>query len=365
MNILKSRFFKLLGFATGAAMLACSPACADATVPKKDIAGAADSALLPRYEGAFIVSYEHQKFTDFNLPLSPLEATDKTDSMNNHVYAPKQSKDVEGELTRLVYLAPESRSPLEVLRNYQDVVSKAGGEVLFQCKGEACGGDATRASYGGGGDMSLMMHFFHDHDLKDADFSNGKCALTSHITDQRYFSGRMPVDGGDAFLAVQTFVISDGGNYCNAFNTRTVAVVQIVAPKPRDQKMVVVKAEEMTRSIDANGRIALYGILFDTNKAELKPESDPTLQEIAKLLTGNPALSVLIVGHTYNVGNFDYNVELSKKRAAAVVAALAKQYKVPEARMRSAGVGMMAPTASNGSEEGRSKNRRVEVVRLN
>lgn len=347
------------------ALGAVHPAFADATIPKKDIAGAADSKLLPRYEGSLIVSFEHQQFTDFNLPLSPLEATDKIDSMNNHVFAPKQSKDIEGEFTRLVYLEPENRSPLEVSRNYQDVLTKAGGEVLFQCKGEACGGDEARSSAGGGGTMSLMMHFFYDKNLKDADFSNGKCALTSTITDTRYFSGKMPVDGGDAYLAVQTFTISDGGNFCKEFNNRTIALIQLVAPKARDQKMVVIKADEMAKGIDANGRIALYGILFDTNKADLKPESDPTLQEIAKLLTSTPALNVVIVGHTDNVGNFDYNIDLSKKRAAAVVAALSKNYKIPEARLKSAGVGMVAPTAANASEDGRAKNRRVEIVRIN
>ena len=359
---MSGRFLGLFGLGL---LFMVSLAHADATIPTKDIKGAADAKILPRYDGSFIVSFEHQQFTDFSVPLSSLERAGKVDGNNNNVFAPKQAKELEGELTRLVYLLPDNRSPIEVLRNYQDILVKGGGEVLFQCKGDDCGGASNRASAGGGGDTSLTMYFFHEKTLKDAEFSNGKCALTSPIADQRYFTGRMPVDGGDAYLAVQTFTITDPGNYCGAFKTRTVAVVQLLEPKARDQKMVVVKAEDMAKSIDSSGKIALYGILFDTDKADLKPESDPSLQEIAKLLKSTPALNVVIVGHTDNTGQFDYNVDLSKRRAGAVVAALVKRFQVPADRLKSAGVGMVAPTSPNTSDEGKAKNRRVEIVRLN
>lgn len=348
-----------------AVILPLAAAFADSSVPSADIKGASDNPLLPRYEGSFIVSYDFQKYTDFNLPLSPLEANGKLDSSNNNVFAPRDSKDLEGQVTRLVYLVPKDRSPLEVLRNYQDALTSAGGEVLWQCKGEDCGGAATRSSSGGGGDQSLMMHFFTEKMIKDEAFSNGACAVTSSITDQRYFSGRLPTDGGDTFVAVQTYTIPDGEPYCRVFTNRTVAVVQLVEPKGREQKMVVVKAEEMAKDISTAGHVALYGILFDTDKATLKPESEPTLQEIAKLLAGNPDLKVVVVGHTDNVGAFDYNIDLSKRRAAAVVAELAAKFHVAAARLKSAGVGMVAPVASNDNDAGRAKNRRVEVVRLN
>ncbi len=84
--------------------------------------------------------------------------------------------------------------------------------------------------------------------------------------------------------------------------------------------------------------------------------------EIGALLKSNPWLGVVIVGHTDNVGAFDYNIDLSKRRAAAVVAALAKRFQLPADRLKSAGVGMVSPTAPNTTEEGRAKNRRVELV---
>lgn len=342
-----------------------APALADATIPTKDIPGARDNALAKRYEGSFIVSYDRQAFTDFSVPLSRLEPVEgRTDRMNNRVFKPKQAAEVEGARTRLAYLLPTDRSPLEVLRNYMDVVKSAGGEVLYQCKADDCGGEPTRSSSGGGNDQSLMMYFFADADLKDADFSNGKCALASGINDQRFFAAKIPQNGGDAYVTVQTFQVNDT-LYCKAFNGRTVALVHVVEPKPREQKMVLVKSEEMAQSINTSGRVALYGLLFDTNKAELKPESAPTMEQIAGLINGDPRLAVLIVGHTDNQGAYDYNIDLSKRRAETVVSILAKYYKVDPKRMRAAGVGMVAPAATNDTDDGRSKNRRVEVVKLN
>jgi outer membrane protein OmpA-like peptidoglycan-associated protein len=343
---------------------AIMPAAADATIPTKDIAGAKDNALLKRYEGSFIVSHDRQAFTDFRIPLSALEKSAKRDRANNQLYLPKQEKELEGARTRLVYLLPAERSPLEVLRNYQDEVEAAGGTVLFSCKGEACGGDSGRASAGGGGNSSLAMYFVHEYDLKDADFSNGACAQKSSISDQRFFAAKMAHPDGDAYVTVQTFQVQDD-LYCKLFNDHTVAVVHVLEPRARDRKMTVVKSDEMAKSISATGRTALYGILFDTDKAELKPDSDATIAEIAALLKAAPKLAVLIVGHTDSQGAFDYNLDLSRKRADAVVKTLVAKHKVEAKRLRAAGAGMIAPIAPNETEDGRAKNRRVEVVKLN
>jgi len=348
-------------------LVAGSAAFADATVPTADIEGAADNALAKRYEGSFIVSYDKSAYTDFTIPLSPLkpsENADERDRWNNMVVRPEKDLEVEGALTRIAYVLPAERSPLEVLRNYQDVTEAAGGEVLFECKKDECGGDSGKSSSGGGGTMSLMQYFFYDDDLKDADFSNGKCALTSTITDQRFFAAKIPQGDADAYLTVQTYTMIDD-LYCKELNNRTIAVVNVVEPKARDKKMVVVEAAEMENTIDAQGSISLYGIYFDTDKANIKPESDATLKEIAKLLADTPALAVLVVGHTDSQGAFDYNLDLSSRRAAAVKDALVKSYGIDGKRLTSAGAGMMAPVASNDTDEGRAKNRRVVLVKAN
>ncbi|MBE1206868.1 OmpA family protein [Aminobacter carboxidus] len=347
--------------------LGCMPALADATVPTADIEGAADNALAKRYEGSFIVYHQKLDYTDFTVPLAPLKAdpdAEKRDKMNNRVFKPETSEEVEGTLTRLFYVLPDGRSPLEVLRNYQDLVQAAGGEVVFECKKEECGGDASRSASSGGGEMSLMMNFFYDSDLGVEAFSNGACVASSGVADQRYFTAKVPRDGGDAFVTVQTFQLLDD-LYCKELNARTIAIVHVLEPKARDKKMVLVEAAKMADSLSTSGGISLYGIFFDTDKADIKPESEPTLKEIAKLLGDNPALAVAVVGHTDNQGKFDYNIDLSNRRAAAVKAALVSQFGVDGGRLTAAGAGMMAPVASNDNDEGRAKNRRVALVKLN
>ena len=283
---------------------------------------------------------------------------------NNYVYAPEKSVEVEGALTRIAYVTPAERSPLEVLRNYQDVIEADGGEVLFECKKEECGGAADRSSSGGGGKMSLMMNFFHETDLKDAAFSNGACALTSTINDQRYLTAKIPQDAGNAYVTVHTFTVIDN-QYCKELNGRTIALVHTLEPKARDKKMVVVAAAEMADSLAAQGSISLYGILFDTGKADIKSESEPTLKEIATLLANEPAIAVIVVGHTDSQGAFDYNLDLSSRRAQAVRAELVAKYGIDAGRLTAAGAGMMAPVASNDDDAGRAKNRRVVLVKLN
>lgn len=334
---------------------------ADATIPTADKKGAKDNPLVKRYEGSFIVAYEHKSFDEFTLPLSKLELLpgDAKDTHNNRKYEPKQKQNLEGERTRIVYLIPADRSPLEVLRNYQQEIEAKGGKVLFQCKVEGCGGDPDRSSNGGGGDMSLSMYFYPNERIQDLAFSNGSCAQTMNISDQRYLASELPNEG--AHVSVLTYTVHDD-NYCKAFDGRTIAAIDILETKQREQKMVTVNASEMAKKIANTGSIALYGIYFDFNKADLKPESDATLEQIAQLLKNDANLKLLVAGHTDNVGTFDFNMGLSQRRAAAVVAALTGRFGISKVRLTPVGVSFASPVASNKTEEGRAKNRRVELV---
>jgi len=122
-----------------------------------------------------------------------------------------------------------------------------------------------------------------------------------------------------------------------------------------------VTAGNMLAALNKQGFVTLY-INFDTDKATIKPESEPALQEINKLLSNNPNLKVFIVGHTDNVGGVDYNMKLSQARADAVVKALTTKYKVNPQSLKAYGVGQLAPVAPNKTGEGRAKNHRVELV---
>lgn len=345
-----------------AGLLLAGVALADATLPKADIAGAKDSPLIGRFAGSFIVSQDNRDFDELKLPLGPLKAVadkSKRDTHNNMVFEPTQSKALEGKRSHIVYLLPDKVSPLQAVRNYQNDAAAKGGKTLFECKSPECGGDGTRSSDGGGGDQSLAMLLTSQDQIKDKAFTNGSCAQTGRTGEQRYAALELP--NANAFVSVLAYSL-EGGTYCTAFEHRTIVVVDVLELKAMEQKMVTVKAEEMAQSITTNGRVALYGLYFDSGKADVKPESKDTLAQIAKLLSSSPALKLLVVGHTDNVGEFNSNMDLSKRRADAVISVLASQYKADRKRLTPVGVSFASPIAPNTSEDGKAKNRRVELV---
>jgi len=166
----------------------------------------------------------------------------------------------------------------------------------------------------------------------------------------RYYAGRKTEGGRETYASV---VVSQ--NNQDIYAQVTVAELGAIQNK-------MVDAAAMAKGLGETGHIALYGIYFDTDKAVVKPESRPTLEQIAKLLTGQPQLNVFIVGHTDNQGTYDYNLDLSRRRAEAVAAELVKNFRIAQARLRTAGVGFLTPVGSNASEGGRALNRRVELV---
>ena len=146
-----------------------------------------------------------------------------------------------------------------------------------------------------------------------------------------------------------------------AWNGGQGVALTIVEEKAMEQ-FIVADADALLQEINLTGKAAVYGIYFDTGKAVVKPESGPALDEIAKLLQKNSDMKIYVVGHTDSVGEFDYNMGLSQRRAAAVVEVLVTQHGVDRGRLEPHGVGPLVPASTNKSEDGRSMNRRVELV---
>jgi OOP family OmpA-OmpF porin len=126
---------------------------------------------------------------------------------------------------------------------------------------------------------------------------------------------------------------------------------------------VVSSAELFKSGLNTSGHVEVPGIFFDSGKSVLKPESEAAIAEVAKLLKADPDLKVYVVGHTDNVASLDLNLKLSQARAEAVVQALVSKHGIAAGRLSGQGVGPLAPVASNNTEEGRAKNRRVELVK--
>ena len=211
-------------------------------IPTSDIEGSEDYALLKRYTGSFIIAYQHKGYDEFTFPLSKLLKGKRSNYFLP--YTPEQEKTVEGPYTRLIYLMPTERSPLEIIRNYQDEILDQGGEVLYECKREECGGDKQRGISHAGGrgsnvDESLAMFLRPRERLGLEDYSQGFCATIGKIMDQRYLVAELPDVG--AYISVHTYTIkSFGYTNCDAFIGRTVAVVDFVLSSARPPIVVSV-----------------------------------------------------------------------------------------------------------------------------
>jgi outer membrane protein OmpA-like peptidoglycan-associated protein len=345
----------LLWFASGL--------CAATALPVADAAGSRDHEHLRRFEGSLILSYSQSAFDEFALPLSPLaEVPGESDAKNNVVFRPPSSKPLEGRHTLLVYLLPEGRSTLEVVRNYRDEAKGAGGSALFECADADCGGEPAYGMFGGGSRTSLAMFLQAPQKVTDTYRSIAWCARDSKHADQCYLATEVPAQSMHVSVHAYRIVAPDAGPPCALLNGRVIAVVDVIDAKPRESRMVTVTAGEMASAIAGSGSVAVYGILFDFNQAVVKPESEPALSEIATYLSGAPAAKVLIVGHTDNVGSYAFNLDLSQRRAGAVVDALATRHRIARERMTPIGVSFASPVASNRDEAGRAKNRRVAIV---
>jgi outer membrane protein OmpA-like peptidoglycan-associated protein len=285
--------------------------------------GSKDHPLITRYPGSYIAKYLTKEFDEFSLPLGPVEEENKI-TKNQHL---------EGKITRIVYVAPAGRTVLEVFRNYQSALKKAGFETLFTCGPQGCGSTIANA-YANSGDNT--DYWGPEHGI-------------------HYISAKLARPEGDVYVSL---LVDDQGP-----DSRANAELYVIEVKPMESDLITVNAASLAKDINRTGHASVYGIYFDTGKADVKPESDATLKEIAKLLQGDPSLKLYVVGHTDNQGALDMNMDLSRRRAEAVLSALTTKYAVPAVRLKAYGSGPYAPVASNDSEAGRAKNRRVELVK--
>ncbi|RQS65519.1 DUF4892 domain-containing protein [Burkholderia sp. Bp8963] len=296
-----------------------------------DVPGAKDHPLVTRFTGATITAYSQTPFDEAFLPNQPVDDEKTTKGLN-----------LEGKVTRISYEIGGDRSTLEVERNYLDALQKGGFQILFRCTAEQCGKS-------GGGELQSLV--INSGRLRKA--GGGSANFGGK---HRTILAKLPRASGDAYVFLH--IMDD-----SASNKNTLVYEEIVEVKPMQTGQVkVVDSSALQKGLAATGKVALYGIYFDTDKAQVKPESKPQLDEMAKLLSANPALKVYVVGHTDNQGQFAHNVDLSQKRAEAVAQALATTYRIAPARLTAKGVASLSPVASNGDDAGRTQNRRVELV---
>lgn len=217
-----------------------------------------------------------------------------------------KTSSIEGRHLYIVYYLNENAAApgaIQIVRNYSNAIKKAGGQIVYEYED-------------GGLENSIM---------------------------------KLIKNGQEVWVYVNA-----GGNGMYSVN---------IIEKEAMAQDVLADASSMAASIKQTGKVAVYGIYFDTGKSELKPESKATLDEISKLLKADNNLKLNVVGHTDNTGTFDTNIKLSMDRATSVVKVLVAQYQVVTSRLKACGDGPTAPVASNDTEEGKALNRRVELAK--
>lgn len=253
---------------------------------QKDDPKCKDHPLFTRMPDSWIHNCKEKEFDAYAFKI----AKNKTETVEGHLW----------EITYYPQASAKSRpSELQILRNFENAVTKMGGSSLYSEK------------------------------------------------------------------ALETFkLMKDGKEYwVRLWADFTGKYGLTIVQKAGMKQDIMENAEAFSNELKNTGHAAVYGIFFDTGKSDLKPESQTAVGEIAKLLKQDANLKVYVVGHTDNVGVLESNMKLSQARAEAVVQELTRKHGIPASRLKSFGNGPYAPVSSNDTEEGRAKNRRVELVK--
>jgi outer membrane protein OmpA-like peptidoglycan-associated protein len=307
------------------AALAAWPARADLPQVK-----GTDHPLVGRFEGSVMVGYAQKAYDTRNFV---------TGGTPDRSLAPAQLQSLEGKSTLLAYRGPENKTALEIFRNYQASLKGRGFTQTYVC--DDAEGQPKQCP-------SPKDIAYRTVPLGTAVVENGQPFKNAHYALFR--------KGSEATVAVYV-----GDSFYKDFAARTLIAV-LESAELNTAQVVVPTAADMTQAFATEGKIAVYGLYFETGKSEIKPDSKPTLDVIAALLGSDPKLALIITGYTDNVGAFEANVALSKRRAEAVVAALVAEYKVAASRLTAFGAGMTGPRTANADDAGRARNRRVELT---
>jgi outer membrane protein OmpA-like peptidoglycan-associated protein len=297
---------------------------------QQDVDGSGDHPLIERVAGSYIFTYQTSEYERIEIPTGPA-TNDGFESIDT----------MEGEYFEYTYrFEDKDVSTMRVKASYRDMLEENGFDILF------AGSEDELGFRDGAG---LLMQ--GDYDRPDR-----RCCSADRNGDIRYLAAKS--GDGNVLMSLVTFKAQLGMG--------TVALVDVVQAEAMETSMdhQPLSSEEMSSGIEEHGRIAVQNILFETDSDEILPESADALGTIAKLMNDEPEMTLLVVGHTDNTGNFDYNVSLSMDRASSVVSYLVDEMNISDDRLQAAGAGMMAPTTTNRTEEGRSLNRRVELVEI-
>jgi len=288
-----------------------------------DVEGSKDFPLVSRFKGSFIAWYQVKNFDRYYMLSLKGNTLDKYE--------------IDGKITRIQYVSQPEHSVFEIYKSYETALKNAGFQILLKLDKTNCGVNLSEQLYIGefNGLNALPAGQAIKPDFKEGEFA--------------YLSAKRTVNDKDVYIVV----------YITNWDYPLITFDAIEA---QGMEKGLVSVKDMDTDISQNGHIAIYDIHFDTGKSEIKPESAVALKNIAEYLNNNPDKHYLIVGHTDNTGSFDANIKLSQDRALSVINELASKYGVNKDQLKAWGDGSTAPVASNSTDTGKAKNRRVEIV---
>ncbi len=272
------------------------------------VEGAREHPLLKFYPQASVGEYIARDF----------DSVEIVTAYKRGAAEPTVKTTIEGRITTYQYSHKPNTSPLEIVRQYEAALKRVGFQTIAAGKGESLPG------------------------LGEVNASDG--------------FGSFRLDRGGKTVAYVQVVSGENGGP-ESVESRVV----IAEPKAMEEKLEA-NAGSWFEEIGKSGRVAVYGINFDTGKANIRPDSEKVLQEIRALVTGHPELKLVIEGHTDNAGAPAANRKLSEERAVAVKMWLVAKGATP-GQLSTAGLGDTRPLGDNGTDAGRASNRRVELVR--
>ena len=296
---------------------------------------------LSPLEGATLLGCQGPEADEATLPLARWNQDPEVSFWDNSVR-------LTGQRTRYLYAAPAGRSSIDVMRAYAKAMAAAGYEFLFECAGFLACGQGVDAVY---------SDEIYGKRLPGP--AAGAFAQDS-VREPRVLVGKAPGETGMTYAMI--FAARQNNPAAPQAGNGVAIFVETIVSQGSAEHLVLLKSDELAQGIDLDGHIPAYGIYFDPGQAEIKPESADQLAEIARLLRTRPTLALQVVGHTDNQGDQAQNLDLSRRRAEAVVTVLTRDFAIDPARLIAHGLAGLAPLAANASEEGRAMNRRIELV---
>lgn len=304
---------------------------------QEDMPGSADYPDMARIEGTTIRGYAYSDY-------------DEGEFVTQFANKKLEKVTIAGKRTRILYLAPPSFNSVMVWKNYEEALKTLGEpEEVYACLPETC---ASKM----GKNFIWSKGRRHQTNIEQSDYIYAPLGFS----DQRYTYSTYTKH--DRRYHVSLFFARLNGIQSKGVKDVVAIHLEILEEADFETTLQVVTPDEITQGINETGRIALYGIYFDVDSDSLKVDSGAALKAIATALNAKPELKIYVAGHTDNQGSYKYNLDLSKRRAESVVEVLRSQHGISSDRLKAVGIGPVSPVASNRTEEGRTLNRRVELV---